>query len=120
MKKHIRVVTPITTRGFRQVSDFDALQGPQIRVDMVEIETGPASIECELDEALAVPDTVARIVEAEREGVDAVVIDCMGDPGLKPARECVSIPVLGPCETAMHIPLMLLRVRLRLRLWGAY
>ena len=108
MKKTlVRVVTPITTRGFRQVSDFDALQGPLLQVDMVEIENGPASIECELDEALAVPDTVAKIVEAERDGVDAVVIDCMGDPGLKPARECVSIPVLGPCETAMHIASML-------------
>ena len=31
----------------------------------------------------------------------------MGDPGLKPARECVSIPVLGPCETAMHLASML-------------
>lgn len=106
-KWHVRVVTPITTRGFRQIGDFDALQGPSLEVDMVEIETGPASIECELDEALAVPDTIARIVEAERDGVDAVIIDCMGDPGLKPARECVSIPVLGPCETAMHLAAML-------------
>ena len=107
MRKHVRVVTPITTHGFRKLGDFAALQGPSLKVDMVEIAYGPASIECELDEALAVPDTVARIVEAEREGVDAVVIDCMGDPGLKPARECVSIPVLGPCETAMHLASML-------------
>lgn len=107
MKMHVRVVTPITTRGFRRLSDFDDLQGPSLKVDMVEIDTGPASIECELDEALAVPDTVAKIVEAEREGIHATIIDCMGDPGLKPARECVSIPVLGPCETAMHLASML-------------
>ena len=107
MQKHVRVVTPITTRGFRRSSDFDALRGPGLRIDMVEIENGPASIECELDEALAVPDTVARTVEAERDGAQAVVIDCMGDPGLRPARECVSIPVLGPCETAMHMAAML-------------
>mgnify|MGYP003320815669 CR=1 FL=1 len=31
----------------------------------------------------------------------------MGDPGLQGARECVSIPVIGPCETAMHFASML-------------
>jgi allantoin racemase len=107
MTKRVRVVTPITTRGFRKPHDFDALQTAEVKVDMVEIATGPASIECELDEALAVPGTVAKIIEAERDGVDAVVIDCMGDPGLRPARECVSIPVIGPAETAMHIAAML-------------
>lgn len=30
-----------------------------------------------------------------------------GDPGLRPAREAVTIPVLGPCQTAMHIAAML-------------
>src|SRR3546814_4706331 len=39
--------------------------------------------------------------------LDAVIIDCMGDPGLKAAREVVSIPVLGPSETAMHLAAML-------------
>jgi allantoin racemase len=105
--KRVRVVTPITTRGFRSPHDFDALQSADVTVEMVEIDTGPASIECEFDEALAVPGTVAKVIEAERDGVDAVVIDCMGDPGLRPARECVSIPVVGPAETAMHIAAML-------------
>jgi allantoin racemase len=36
-----------------------------------------------------------------------VVIDCMGDPGLFGARECVSIPVLGPMQTAMGIAAMM-------------
>lgn len=107
MKKHIRVVTPITTHGFRKLSDFAALASSEIEISLKEIDKGPASIECEYDEMLAVPDTVAKIVDAEREGVDAVVIDCMGDPGLKPGRECVAIPVVGPCEAAMHAAAML-------------
>ena len=107
MTKHIRVVTPITTHGFRKASDFDGLAGPDTIISHVEIDKGPASIECEYDEMLAVPDTVAKIIEAERDGAQAVVIDCMGDPGMKPARECVSIPVLGPCEAAMHMASML-------------
>ncbi|MEZ5666819.1 MAG: aspartate/glutamate racemase family protein [Alphaproteobacteria bacterium] len=107
MTKHIRVVTPITTHGFRKKSDFDGLAGPGTLISHVEIDRGPASIECEYDEMLAIPDTVAKIIEAERDGAQAVIIDCMGDPGLKAGRECVSIPVLGPCEAAMHLAAML-------------
>ena len=107
MAMDVRVVTPITTWGFRDKSEFRALERPDLTISHVEIETGPASIECEYDEALAVPGTIAKIVEAERDGCDAVVIDCMGDPGMLPGRECVSIPVVGPCEAAMHVASML-------------
>ncbi|MCP4386375.1 MAG: hydrogenase expression protein HupH [Hyphomicrobiales bacterium] len=107
MGVHVRVVTPITSRGFRLPEHFDGVLGPQDTVSHVEIDRGPASIECEFDEMLSVPDTVRRIIEAERDGVDAVVIDCMGDPGLKAGRECVTIPVLGPCETSMNLACML-------------
>ena len=107
MAMDVRVVTPITTWGFRDKSEFRALERPGLTISHVEIETGPASIECEYDEALAVPGTIAKIIEAERDGYDAVVIDCMGDPGMLPGRECVSIPVVGPCEAVMHVASML-------------
>jgi allantoin racemase len=106
-RKRIRLVTPIVTEGFRTGDDLGPLVGPDTEVSVAQIVTGPASIESELDEALAVPDTLRLLQEAEREGVGAVVIDCMGDPGLKAAREIVSIPVLGPAETSMHLAAML-------------
>lgn len=104
---HVRVVSPISTLGFRAADALAALEGPGIVVSGSQISRGPGSIESEYETAMSVPDTVARIIEAEREGVDAVVIDCMGDPGLRPARETVRIPVLGPCQTGMHIAAML-------------
>ena len=103
----IRVVTPITTKGFRKESDFAEIGQGDFKVSHSQIDIGPASIETEFDEAMCQPDTILKIVDAENEGSDAVVIDCMGDPGLKGARECVSIPVIGPCETAMHYASML-------------
>ncbi|HEY0339697.1 MAG TPA: aspartate/glutamate racemase family protein, partial [Steroidobacteraceae bacterium] len=36
-----------------------------------------------------------------------IVIDCMGDPGLAACREAVRIPVLGPCQTSIHVAAML-------------
>jgi allantoin racemase len=107
MTIHIRVVTPIITHGFRTADVATELQSEGVKVSLVDIETGPASIECDYEIMLAQPGTIARIIEAEREGADAVVIDCMGDPGLSGARECVSIPVLGPMQTAMGIAAML-------------
>jgi allantoin racemase len=56
---------------------------------------------------LAAPDTVAKILQAEEDGVDAVISDCMTDPGVEAAREVVSIPVIGPAETSMHVAAML-------------
>jgi allantoin racemase len=50
---------------------------------------------------------IALALEAERDGVDALVIDCMGDPGLGPLREAVEIPVLGVAQTAMSIAALL-------------
>ena len=104
---HVRIIVPITTRGFRKPEALRGLECPGVVVSHAEIETGPGSIECEFEAAMAAPGTVAKIIEAERDGVDAVVIDCMGDPGLRPGRETVSIPVLGPGQTGMLIAAML-------------
>tara|TARA_B100000700_G_C14818338_1_gene748603 strand:- start:142 stop:891 length:750 start_codon:yes stop_codon:yes gene_type:complete len=106
MTINVRVVTPITTKGFRRTEDLYA-QAVGFDVSHTEIDIGPGSIECEYDEAMSLPGTIAKIIEAEKEGANAVVIDCMGDPGLHSGRECVSIPVIGPCETAMHYASML-------------
>ena len=103
----IRVVTPIITEGFTEAADFEPHARADVVVSHTQIDTGPASIESEFDEALAIPDTLAKIVQAEREGVDAVVIDCMGDPGMNAGREATSMLVLGPAQTAMHLAALL-------------
>jgi allantoin racemase len=103
----VRVVTPIITEGFTEAADFQPSARADVLVSHTQIETGPASIESEFDEAYAIPDTISRIVQAEREGVDAVVIDCMGDPGMNAGREATSMLVLGPAQTGMHLAALL-------------
>jgi allantoin racemase len=75
----------------------------ETQVDVVKLKEGPASVESTLDEYYAAPEILARIVEAEKEGYDAVVDHCFGDPALHAARECVRIPVLGAGESAMML-----------------
>ena len=102
MKTTIHIITPIITEGIRQLDDVRELERPDLVFTHTLLDQGPASIESEFDEAFSVPDTVNKAIQAEQNGADAIVIDCMGDPGLDACREVVSIPVLGPCQTAMH------------------
>lgn len=102
MKTIIQLITPIITKGIRQLDDVRELERPDLEVRHSILDNGPASIESEFDEALSIPDTIKKAIEAEQGGAHAIVIDCMGDPGLDACREVVSIPVLGPCQTAMH------------------
>ena len=108
MTRHIRIITPHTTPRpgkLDELAGLDDLAG--VRFSHVGLDAGPASIESAFDEVLCAPYVVGRCIEAQRDGVDAVIIDCMGDPGLEAAREAVSIPVLGPGETSLHVAAML-------------
>lgn len=103
----IHVVAPVTSPELSKVEDFVeyAREGTEIAVSI--LDAGPASIESQYEEAVALPDLLRHIALAEQGGADAVVIDCMGDPGLGAAREITRIPVLGPAQTSMHVASML-------------
>ena len=78
----------------------------------VELETrsdygGPESIESMWEEYLSVPGTMDLAVRLEREGFDAIIPGCFGDPGLDGMREIVSIPVVGPGQAGMTVAAML-------------
>ncbi|MFI0843031.1 aspartate/glutamate racemase family protein [Mesorhizobium sp. IMUNJ 23232] len=70
-------------------------------VSVVDVPNGPISIESAYEEALCVPATIDLILQCERDGFDAVIIGCFGDPGLEAARELTKIPVVGPCESSL-------------------
>lgn len=94
----VHVITPIVTEGFRAAT----LPAPKgCTVTNAQIGCGPASIESAVDEVLAAPGVVDAAIKAEADGAQAIVIDCMLDPGLDAAREAVSIPVIGCGEAAM-------------------
>lgn len=67
----------------------------------------PSSIESRLEELELAQWVIERTVEAERQGFDAVITGCMGDPGVEAARELVRIPVIAPGETALLTARML-------------
>lgn len=74
-------------------------------VDVDVIPEGQYSIESEYDEAINAPQVVRLCKKAAEEGYDGIYVDCFGDPGVRAARECVSIPVFGGFEPAMLMAL---------------
>lgn len=105
----IRIISPITNPSFSEAAQrvYAAHARPDARISAICLEQGPASVESIYEDALAAPGVVAAAIQAERDGVDAVVIDCMNDPGMEAAREAVSIPVVGAAQASMLLAAML-------------
>jgi allantoin racemase len=57
----------------------------------------------EIGSAFAIP----ALVQAEKEGFDAVALDCYADQGLYSAKEAMNIPIVGAMESAMAIACLL-------------
>jgi allantoin racemase len=62
---------------------------------------GPSSIESSVEDTWSAVG-VLRTVWEIKDQYDAIVIGCFGDPGLRPARELVDAPIVGPCEATLH------------------
>ena len=58
-------------------------------------------------EYLETGEVLRNVHTAVREGYDAFLIGNIADPGLREAREIANIPVLGLCESAMHMACMM-------------
>lgn len=99
--RKIRVVTPIVSGGFRDDTPLQGAVPADCELSQVFLRNGPESVESAVDEVLAGPGVIDAALNAESDGVDAIVIDCMLDPALDAAREAVSIPVIGCGEAAM-------------------
>jgi allantoin racemase len=101
----IRIINPTITAHWNEETQYtyEKAAYPGTEINVVSLDWGTASIESLRDEALAVPDILYKVLKAEQDGMDAVIIDCMSDPGLYPARELVRIPVVGPAEASMHL-----------------
>jgi allantoin racemase len=58
-------------------------------------------------EYLETGEVLKNVQRAVREGFDAFLIGNIADPGLREAREIANFPVLGLCESAMHVACMM-------------
>lgn len=101
----IKVIMPVISDVFNEEirKEIKYYASENTEVGVCNLDYGPESIESEYDEALCIPNFLEKAKEAEEEGYDGIISDCFGDPGVKPAREILDIPVVGPGESAMLV-----------------
>ncbi|MGE0419828.1 MAG: aspartate/glutamate racemase family protein, partial [Acetobacteraceae bacterium] len=58
-------------------------------------------------EYLETGEVLKNVQRAVNEGFDAFLVGNIADPGLREAREIANIPVMGLCESAMHVACMM-------------
>lgn len=98
----IKAVTGPSEAALRaEVEYLQSFAGPNTTIDLRQIKVGSASIETFTDIALAGPDTLRLVREAEAEGCDGVFITCWGNANLDAAREVANIPVTASGEASM-------------------
>lgn len=103
----IHILTPITGADAYAPSEFADIVGTSATISCSAISRGPASIENVADEVMAGPEILRSCLALAADGIDAIVIDCFGDPGVTAARELLSIPVVGPGQSSLHRAAML-------------
>lgn len=69
--------------------------------EFLYLDDGPKVLRNTYDSAYAAPELIRKAVLAQNAGSDAIVINCTADTALRPCREAVSIPVIGPMESSM-------------------
>ena len=102
---HIRVVVPVLHSDElveKAREEYTNAARADTELSFVSISKGTQTIESQFDMALAQPETIRAIVEAESAGIDGCIVACFGDPGAAGAKEMVSIPVVGEGEAALH------------------
>jgi allantoin racemase len=81
--------------------EFEHFADRGTEIEVVNLAKGPASVESRYDDAVATPDVLSKVREAEEAGFNGVIVDCFGDVGVKAAREISNIPVVGAGEASM-------------------
>ncbi|MBR5128913.1 MAG: aspartate/glutamate racemase family protein, partial [Firmicutes bacterium] len=99
----IKIINPNTTQSMTDSVEEMAKRYADEGTEIIAVspKTGPDSVETYVDEYLAIPGVLQEIIKGEKEGCDAYIIACFGDPGLQAAREVTDKPVLGIAESAI-------------------
>jgi len=83
--------------------ELSGVFAPDVELELKGLSRGAATVESFYDEYVGVADMVEKALEAQKNGFDAVVIDCFMNPALEGLRELLEIPVVGAGEAAIYV-----------------
>ncbi|NNM00719.1 MAG: hypothetical protein HKO62_08220 [Gammaproteobacteria bacterium] len=76
-------------------------------LNMVSITEGTSYLQYFGENLISDYQVYLEGAKAQEEGYDAVQPDCIFDPAIKPLKEALDIPVVGPLETSVHLASLL-------------
>ena len=83
---------------------LDQVKDPDTEIEVHGItKVGGVAVQYRYLEHLETGEVMENVQTAMRRGFDAFLIGNICDPGLYACREIANIPVLGLCETALHL-----------------
>jgi len=94
----------IFSKGRKKIANKDTV----LEVDVQSyLNKGVHSFESIYDLEIGSAFAIPSLTKAEKEGFDAVALDCFADQGLFSAKEAMDVPVVGAMESAMAIACLL-------------
>ena len=108
-KKRISVVVPVVSKkGNDDIWEvLNKHLSPGFEITLVNVKYGGVESVGGRAAAITLPYIIEEIQNAAEEGYDAVISFCFSDPGVHEARALVSVPVVGPAESSLHLACML-------------
>jgi allantoin racemase len=105
----ILILNPVSTDIWNELAYnyCSKIVDPDTEIHVKNLSNGPRAIEYDYDREIAAPYVVEEVIKANKEGFDAIVINCFDDPGLDAAREVSDKLVLGIGESSITTALLL-------------
>lgn len=104
---HIRVILPGYNTKVLNMDMLKPFESAELKLSIDYADISVDAVRHEFDIALMAPYLIKKVMIAESEKVNAVVIDMMADVALRALREAVTTPVVSLAETAMHVATMM-------------
>ncbi len=106
----IAIIPPIPlteTELKRRKKHYRYYSDPEFEIDIRILNGGPLLTDNEEDLHLASKFIIEEAYLSEKEGFDAVVIDCTTDPGIIEMKKNLNIPVTGALKSSIEQALSL-------------
>lgn len=106
----IRVITAFPDNPndrLRTLSDLKIYEKEGFNISLSHNSMGTIHCQSDIDHEFAKVGMAHKAFEAQKEGVNAIVIESMGDTALSACREATTIPVIGMSDIGMRVAQML-------------
>ncbi len=106
----IAIIPPIPlteTELKRREKQYKQYLDPEFEIEIRMLKGGPPLTDNEEDLLLASRFIIAEAVLSEKEGFDAIVIDCTTDPGMMEMEQSLKIPIAGSLKSSIMLALTL-------------